>query len=67
MLEGPKGANQSLVISAPQRDPAALDRTQPMGVKVPIRPAKRRRLGWGNLPLWVKLVLLVNLLLIAAV
>jgi hypothetical protein len=26
LLEGPKGANQNVVISAPQRDPAALDR-----------------------------------------
>ncbi len=38
-----------------------------MGVKVPLNTATRRRLGWGNLPLWVKLVVLVNLLLIAAV
>ncbi len=67
LLQSPKGANQNLVISAPQRDPAALDRTMPMGVKVPVRPAPKRRLGWGSLPLWVKLVLLVNLLLIAAV
>ncbi len=36
-------------------------------VAVAKQPPVRRRIGWGSLPLWVKLVVLVNLLLIAAV